>query len=43
MPAFAETLNDEEITAVLTCIKSTWSEDIQDIQWEATLREEVQN
>ena len=43
MPAFAETLSDEEITAVLTYIKSTWPEDIQQIQWEATLREELQD
>lgn len=42
MPAFAETLSDKEITAVLAYIKSTWPEDIQDIQWEATLREELQ-
>jgi mono/diheme cytochrome c family protein len=42
MPAFAETLSNEEITAVLAYIKSSWPEDIQDIQWEATLREELQ-
>ena len=34
---------DDEITAVLTYIKSTWPEDIQQTQWEATLREELQN
>ena len=43
MPAFTEILSDDEITAVLTYIKSTWPEDIQQIQWEATLREELQN
>lgn len=43
MPAFAERLSDAEITAVLTYIKSTWSDDIQQIQWEATLREESQS
>lgn len=43
MPVFAEILSDDEITAVLTYIKSTWPEDIQQIQWEATLREELQD
>ena len=43
MPAFTEILSDDEITAVLTYIKSTWPEDIQQTQWEATLREELQN
>ena len=42
MPVFAETLSDDEITAVLSYIKSTWPDDIQQIQWEATLREELQ-
>ena len=43
MPAFADILSDAEIAAVLTYIKSTWSDDIQAIQWEATLREELQD
>ncbi len=43
MPAFEESLSDAEITAVLTYIKSTWPEDNQQIQWEATLREELQD
>jgi mono/diheme cytochrome c family protein len=36
MPAFANTLSDEEINTVLTYIKSTWSDDIRLIQWEQT-------
>ena len=40
MPAFAETLTDEEITAVINYIKSTWPADIRILQWEATLREQ---
>lgn len=43
MPAFADILSDAEITAVLTYIKSTWPENIQAIQWEATVREELQD
>jgi mono/diheme cytochrome c family protein len=39
MPAFAEILSDEEITAILTYIKSTWPDDIRAIQWEQTNRE----
>jgi mono/diheme cytochrome c family protein len=39
MPAFADVLTDEEITAVLTYIKSTWPEEVRALQWEATLRE----
>ena len=42
MPVFAEILSDTEITAVLTYIKSSWPQEIQAIQWEATLREELQ-
>lgn len=42
MPAFAGVLTDEEITAVLTYIKSTWPEDTRTLQWEATLRERTQ-
>jgi mono/diheme cytochrome c family protein len=32
MPAFAETLSDEEILAVLAFIKSTWPEDVRALQ-----------
>ena len=39
MPAFDNTLTEEEITAVLTFIKSTWPEDIRSIQWEQTIRQ----
>jgi S-disulfanyl-L-cysteine oxidoreductase SoxD len=40
MPAFAGVLSEEEITAVLTYIKSTWPEDIRTIQWEMTVRDQ---
>lgn len=36
MPAFAEVLTVEEITAVLTYIKSSWTEENRQFQWEAT-------
>ena len=36
MPAFAESLTDEQISAVLEYIKSTWPEDIQAIQRQQT-------
>lgn len=39
MPAFADMLVDEEITAVLAYIKSTWPEETRQIQWEQTVRE----
>lgn len=39
MPAFEDTLTDEEITAVLSYIKSTWPEETRQIQWEQTVRE----
>jgi mono/diheme cytochrome c family protein len=42
MPSFADTLSDEEITAVLSYIKSTWSAEIRQLQAEATRREEQQ-
>ena len=42
MPAFADTLSDEEITAVVSYIKSTWSAEIRQLQAEATRREEQQ-
>ena len=41
MPVFGELLTDEEITAVLTYIKSTWPNDVRQLQWEATLREQA--
>ena len=41
MPVFGELLTDEEITAVLSFIKSTWPNDIRQLQWEATLREQA--
>ncbi len=37
MPAFADVLSDEEITAVLSYIKSTWPEDVRQLQWEVTV------
>lgn len=37
MPAYNEILSDEEITAVLTYIKSTWPDDIRQMQWEVTV------
>lgn len=42
MPAFGDTLTEEEIAAVLTYIKSTWPEDIRNLQWEQTIREQNQ-
>ncbi len=36
MPAFGQLLTDEEITAVLTYIKSTWPDDVRQMQWEVT-------
>ncbi|MBE2222133.1 MAG: cytochrome c [Anaerolineae bacterium] len=41
MPAFAETLSDEQITAVLSYIKSTWKEENRAWQQEATIREQT--
>lgn len=38
MPAFAGTLTDEEITAVLNYIKSSWPEDIQALQRQQTMQ-----
>lgn len=43
MPAFADTLSEEEITAVLVYIKSTWPDDVRQMQREATLREREKN
>jgi mono/diheme cytochrome c family protein len=42
MPAFGDILTEEEITAVLTYIKSTWPEDTRSLQWEQTIREQNQ-
>ncbi len=41
MPAYGELLSEEEMTAVLVYIKSTWPGDLQLYQWEATLREQT--
>ncbi|KAA3661881.1 MAG: cytochrome c [Chloroflexi bacterium] len=41
MPAFGELLTDGEITAVLTFIKSTWPNDVRQLQREATIREQA--
>lgn len=37
MPAYAGTLSELEIEAVLTYINSTWPEEIRSMQWERTL------
>lgn len=42
MPAFGEVLSDEEITAVLAYIKSTWPDETRQFQWEATVTMENQ-
>ena len=42
MPAFEDTLTEEEIAATLTYIKSTWPEDIRSTQWEQTVQERNQ-
>jgi mono/diheme cytochrome c family protein len=42
MPAFGDTLTEEQITAVLSYIKSTWPEDMRAVQWEQTVREQNQ-
>ena len=39
MPAFGEVLSEREIAAVLAYIKSTWPEDIRQIQWEMSVRQ----
>ena len=38
MPAFNESLTNEEITAVLTYIKSTWPEETRSVQWQVTVQ-----
>ena len=42
MPAYTDVLSDEEITAVLTYIKSTWPADVRQMQWEVTVMSEQQ-
>ena len=39
MPSFANVLSEAEIVAVLTFIKSNWSPEVQQVQWEVTVRQ----
>jgi mono/diheme cytochrome c family protein len=39
MPAYGEILTDEEITAVLAYIKSSWPEGIRQAQWEQSAKD----
>lgn len=39
MPAFDEILNDRQMAAILTYIKSTWPEDLRLIQWQQTAQQ----
>lgn len=39
MPAFEGILEERQMMAILTYIKSTWPEDIRQVQWEQTVRE----
>lgn len=39
MPGYANILSDVEITAVLAYIKSSWPPEVQQVQWEVTVRE----
>lgn len=39
MPPYADTLSDEEILAVLDYIKSSWPDNLRQVQWEQTVRE----
>ncbi len=39
MPAFESVLDERQMMAILTYIKSTWPEDIRQVQWEQTVRE----
>lgn len=43
MPAYEEVLTDEEMTAVLTYIKSRWPENIRQNQWKRTQLEQSLN
>jgi mono/diheme cytochrome c family protein len=38
MPGYASVLSDREILAVLAYIKSSWPPEIQQVQWEVTVR-----
>jgi mono/diheme cytochrome c family protein len=38
MPAYATILSDREIAAVLAFIKSSWPPEVQQVQWEVTMR-----
>lgn len=38
MPGYATILSDMEIVAVLTYIKSSWPPEVQQVQWEVTMR-----
>lgn len=40
MPAYGGTLTLEEQTAVLTYIKSSWPDNIRQLQWEQTVRQD---
>jgi mono/diheme cytochrome c family protein len=39
MPAFEKILDEAQMMAILTHIKSTWPEDIRQVQWERTASE----
>jgi mono/diheme cytochrome c family protein len=39
MPPYATVLSDQEIIAVLTFIKSSWPEEIRQLQWDVTVLE----
>jgi mono/diheme cytochrome c family protein len=41
MPAFGDTLSEQEIIAVLAFIKSTWSDDVRAMQWAQTLQDQA--
>jgi mono/diheme cytochrome c family protein len=38
MPGYANVLSDVEIAAVLAYIKSSWPPEVQQVQWEVTMR-----
>lgn len=38
MPGYANILSDTEIAAVLSYIKSSWPPEVQQVQWEVTMR-----
>ncbi len=39
MPPYATVLNERQIVAVLTYIKSSWSDEVREIQWTVTVAE----